>query len=183
MARSKCALVIGHRVDRPGAVNLTSNVSEFVYNDDLARRIEPLVTKADIVRIYRNTYRGLPAKINHQDPSFIVSLHANAFNRLATGTEVLHFDGSIKGKKIAAILQRHLLTALELNDRGIKPRDEEHRGGYLLANTRAPCVIAEPFFIDNHDDFRMARDRKDRLATAIARAIDEMAEALAPGTV
>jgi N-acetylmuramoyl-L-alanine amidase len=35
-----CALVIGHKKRSPGAVNKNQNLSEFVFNDDLAVRIE-----------------------------------------------------------------------------------------------------------------------------------------------
>jgi len=48
----------------------------------------------------------------------------------------------------------------------------------LLRYTNAPCVIAEPFFIDNHQDLARARDDLEGLAEAYANAIDAMAEAV-----
>ena len=42
--------------------------------------------------------------------------------------------------------------------------------------THAPCVIAEPFFIDNDEDLARAREDPDGLALAYARAIDKITE-------
>jgi N-acetylmuramoyl-L-alanine amidase len=43
-----------------------------------------------------------------------------------------------------------------------------------LCYTHAPCVIAEPFFIDNDQDLARAREDLDGLARAYAEAIDQM---------
>ena len=59
---------------------------------------------------------------------------------------------------------------------GVKPKKSEDRGGYLLRYTHAPCVIAEPFFIDNDEDLARAREDPDGLALAYARAIDKITE-------
>ena len=39
-----------------------------------------------------------------------------------------------------------------------------------------PCVIAEPFFIDNDNDLRVANKHYDALVVAYADAIEEIAE-------
>ncbi len=171
-----CALVIGHKKHSPGAVNKRKNLSEFDFNEDLAIRIERRVKKVKVQRIYRRTFESLPHDINLLDPDFIVSLHCNAFNGKASGTEVLYYHRSEKGKKMAEILLRHLVEYLKLPNRGIKPKTAEDRGGYLLRYTKAPCVIAEPFFIDNDDDLARAQEDIDGLALAYARAIEEIAK-------
>ena len=114
--------------------------------------------------------------INSLDPHFVVSLHCNAYNGQASGTEVLYYHKSKIGEGIAKILQNHLLKFLGLRDRGIQPKTSEDRGGHLLRYTRAPCVIAEPFFIDNDQDLAKATENLEGLAAAYARAIDEMAQ-------
>jgi N-acetylmuramoyl-L-alanine amidase len=168
-----CVLVIGHKKRSPGAINEDSNLTEFDFNDDLARRIEVKVLNADIQRVFRRTYKSLPDDVDELAPNFIVSLHCNAFNKQASGTEVLYYHRSKKGKKIAEILLRHLVDHLQLPNRGIKPRTVEDRGGYLLKHTNAPCVIAEPFFIDNDGDLARTQENLDGLAAAYAAAIDE----------
>jgi len=170
------ALVIGHKKRSPGAINLNSNLAEFDFNENLAIRIEKEVKKVEMQRIYRRTYKELPDDINELNPDFILSLHCNAFNTKASGTEVLYYYKSEKGKKMAEILLKYLVEHLKLPNRGIKPKTAEDRGGYLLRYTKAPCIIAEPFFIDNDDDLARAQEDIDGLAAAYAKAIEEIAE-------
>lgn len=170
------ALVIGHKKARPGAKNIAAEVSEFDFNDRLAGIIENKVTNAFVQRVYRRTYKTLPDDINELAPTFIISLHCNASLQPASGTEVLYYHRSTKGKQVAGIIQRHLLSQLDLRDRGIKGLSVEDRGGTLLKYTNAPCVIAEPFFIDNDSDLEKAQENVDSLALAYAAAIDEISE-------
>jgi len=174
--RKLCALVIGHKKHSPGAINAKANLSEFDFNEGLALRIEKKVQKAEMQRIYRRTYKELPDDVNAVNPDFIVSLHCNAFNGKVSGTEVLHYHRSEKGKKMAGIALDHLVGYLKLPNRRIKPRTAEDRGGYLLRYTKAPCVIAEPFFIDNDSDLARAEEDIDGLAAVYANAIDEISQ-------
>jgi len=176
LQKKLCALVIGHKKSSPGAVNERSGLTEFDFNEDLAIRIEEKVKKTEVQRIYRRTYKELPGDINTLDPDFIISLHCNAFNGRASGTEVLYYHSSDAGRTIAEILRRGLVDFLGLPDRGIKSKTSEDRGGYLLRYTNAPCVIAEPFFIDNDQDLSRAKENLEGLAAAYAGSIDEMAQ-------
>lgn len=171
-----CALVIGHKKNSPGAINENAGLNEFDFNEDLAIRVEKKIQSTNIQRVYRRTYNELPGDINLLNPKFVVSLHCNAYDGSASGTEVLYYHRSETGKRIAQVLQRYLLEFLGLRDRGIRARTTEDRGGYLLHYTNAPCIIAEPFFIDNNQDLAKAREDLDGLATTYAAAIDKMAE-------
>jgi N-acetylmuramoyl-L-alanine amidase len=171
-----CALVIGHKKYSHGAVNAKANLSEFDFNEDLARYIEGKIQGTDIQRIYRRTYKELPEDINALRPDFIVSLHCNAFNGKVSGTEVLYYHKSEKGKRMAEILLNHLVKHLKLPNRGIKPKTSEDQGGYLLRYTDAPCIIAEPFFIDNDKDLARAQEDMDGLVAAYAAAIDQISQ-------
>lgn len=173
-----CALVIGHKKTSPGAVNKSQNLSEFDYNEQLAMDIEYALKdqqEVHVQKVYRRTYSSLPDDINELAPDFIVSLHCNAFNKKASGTEVLFYHRSKKGKKLAKKLNKSLVTALGLKDRGIKAKSAEDRGGFLLKKTDAPCLIAEPFFIDNDKDLAVAETHHADLVTAYAKSIKEMA--------
>jgi len=171
-----CALVIGHKKHSPGAVNAKMGLTEFDFNEELALRIEKRVKNVEIQRIYRRTYKQLPYDINVLEPDFILSLHCTAFNERASGTEVLYYHKSKKGRKIAKLLQKRLVGKLKLPDRGVKPKTSEDRGGYLLRNTDAPCIIAEPFFIDNDDDLARAKKKIEGLAAAYVKAIEKIAK-------
>jgi N-acetylmuramoyl-L-alanine amidase len=177
-AQKLCALVIGHKKSSPGAVNPTTGLTEFDFNDDLARRIETKVKFANIQRVYRRTYNELPGDINGLNPDFTLSLHCNAYNRSVSGTEVLYYYKSRLGREIAGVILEHLVMHLDLPNRGIKGRTVEDRGGYLLRYTNAPCVIAEPFFIDNDSDLARAQQDLDGLAAAYAGAIDSVCESV-----
>jgi len=171
----KCALVIGHKKTSQGASNQASGLTEYLFNDSLAQDIENKVSGVEIQRVYRRTYGTLPGDINALDPDFIVSLHCNAFNGSAGGTEVLYYHRSVVGKFMAELLNTKLVNALGLNNRGIKPKTAEDRGGYLLVSTDAPCVIAEPFFIDNDSDLRKAMNKRKKLVKAYAVGIEAIA--------
>ncbi len=177
-----CLLVIGHMKSSPGAVNTNSDVTEFDFNENLAFRIEKKVNQTDIQKVYRKTYKELPDDINAIAPDFVVSLHCNAFNTKASGTEVLYYHKSEIGKKMAEKFLNYLVEHLKLPDRGIKPKSAENRGGYLLRYTKAPCIIAEPFFIDNDSDLSKAQENIDGLAEAYAKAIESVSKIIDSST-
>ncbi len=171
-----CALVVGHKASAQGAVNEVAHLSEFEFNDDLAARVESKVQNTDVQIVYRETtYSDLPDEINAFDPDFVISLHCNAYDKSVSGTEVLYYHTSAKGEAMARVVLRRLVACLGLRDRGAKPKTVEDDGGPLLRYTNAPCVIAEPFFIDNDGDLATARENIEGLADAYAEAIDEIA--------
>ncbi len=175
--RPLVALVVGHRKSSQGAESKTFNITEWVYNDDMAKRVKERVKLAEVAVVYRddagNGYTRLPAKINGLDPDFIVSLHCN-FTVGASGTEMLHHHQSRNSERLASMLQNEVLKALGLRDRGLRPRSSG-RGWHLLSNTKAPAVIVEPFFMSNDREMKLGLERKDELAAAYAAAIDDYA--------
>ena len=173
----KAAIIIGHTPASPGATSRRGYVTEWNYNSFLAPLIEDRAASDCIIveRGLPNDYDGLPAKVNATGADFAIELHANAFNGEASGTEMLYWHSSTKGKQLAEILQTEILRALGLRHRGIKPCRRADRGGYLLQKTRMPCVIAEPFFIDHDGDLEAATRGMCRLAEAYASAIDHYA--------
>jgi len=167
------ALVIGHKKESPGASNKKSKVTEFDFNEPLVKDVACLLEErsVNVSIVYRDTYRDLPAKINKAKPDLIISFHANAFNEIASGTETLYYRGSVKGQEFAEKIQRAMVQEMKLPNRGCKPRSVDDRGGYLLRYTNAPCVILEPFFIDNDDNLERAQVKAPDLAEAIADCI------------
>ena len=168
------SLVIGHKEEKPGACNDKHGICEFEFNKYLVLAVSKELDYIPHRVHFRRSYSELPSQINALDPGFIISFHCNAYNGSASGTEVLYYETSRKGKVIADILNRELVKALELRDRGIKPKSEEDRGGYLLKNTIAPCVICEPFFIDNDSDLERAQERRDDLVNAYVGGIHKI---------
>ena len=169
----KIAIVIGHSIRHPGAVNKHSGVTEYEYNEQLATIIKT-ISRLDIEIIYRHSYVGLPKKINKKNPDYIISLHCNAYNTKASGTETLYYYKSKKGKILAERMQSAMLDALFLTDRGIKAKTTDDRGGYLLKYTKAPCVILEPFFIDNDSDYTRGMNLIEELAYTINKELEQL---------
>jgi len=157
----KIAVVIGHSETSPGAMNKTYVMSEYEFHRALAYEIKTSFSDfnmADqIVVVHReNGYAKLPSEINSFNPDLVVSLHANAHDTTVNGCEMLYYHKSEKGKNIAQIFQDKLQALFSNKDRGIKPKSSEDRGGHLLKATDAPCIICEPFFIDNDEDYLLA---------------------------
>lgn len=176
----KVGLIVGHKPNAKGAVNKNSGITEFDFNSQLAPLIaEKLMEKGyDPVIIYRDTYSGLPTKVNNINPDIAVSLHCNAFNSTASGSEVLYYYKSTKGKLLAECLQKELVHIMAESDRGVKPIAYSYvgkagdKGGWLVQKTSMPVVIAEPFFIDNNASLRRAQTKLKFLADAYAKGID-----------
>ena len=175
----RIVLLIGHDENSPGAKNKEFKMNEFKFNSVIAKsiikRMHELGFKycKDIFVVFRTkklTYKKIPEYVNGMKPDFIISMHCNSFDTTVSGSEVLYYEKSKKGKVIAGILQKEVLEALKLNDRGLKPLKSSENGGYLLKNTKAPCVICEPFFIDNDKDFVKAVLDSNKLINAYANA-------------
>lgn len=110
---------------------------------------------------------------NGANADVIVALHANAYSGSASGSETLYWHSSPRGKRLAQCIQKQIVEALRLPNRGIKPIDGSDRGGAQLRGTVAPCVIVEPFFIDSVGDYDTAVERAHTLCRAIAQGIND----------
>lgn len=173
------ALVIGHGGIKkdPGALSLCETVSELDYNTRLVARVHAKLEadgKVSPVTVHRRTYGELPGDINALNPKLIQSFHCNSNDTLATGSEFLHYHSSKNGKRFAQLLGEEVHAALGLvlrGDKGAKGRTAADRGGSLLAKTKAPCVISEPFFINNPQDLARGIEQIDALAQACVNAI------------
>ena len=179
MTKKRIVFVIGHKVKSPGACNITNNICEFEFNKKLVNEIKATIDDhCEIKIVYRDRYKDLPDKINKLNPDFVICFHCNAYNAQLTGVETLFYHKSKKGKKMATIFQNNIVKALGLKDRGIKGKSSEERGGYILRYTEAPCILLEPFFIDNDDDYRIAINKYTGLVDACANSIYETIEVI-----
>ncbi len=183
-----CALIVGHSKGDGGAVSWDRKTNEYQFNDALASKILGLVRPeiCGVTLLHRvGGYAKLPGRVNATGADFAVEMHFNDDGAphpgKASGTEVLYFHRSEKGRLLAWVLQQKLVEALHLPDRKTKPQRQDGRGGYLLYHTAMPCVIAEPFFGDNEGDFTRATILNDALAAAYARAIECYAGMLQTG--
>lgn len=172
------AIAIGHKKSSPGAVNQRFKLSEYEYNEELAYLIQKYLSQVGISSkfVFRSTYRNLPDDINAIGSDVALELHANAFDGKLSGSQISYSNQSENGKKLANILQREIVNVLKLPDRGIKPKSSNDKNGYILHNVKAPIVVTELFFIDNDSDIKIAIEKKEELAQAIARGIKKYLE-------
>ncbi len=179
----RVALVVGHSSRSPGAVHAKSRTSEFAFNSKVLARVKTMLDagkRVDAFLFFREAdrsnsaaYSRLPGRINAERPDLILEAHFNAAAFTARGTEMLYAAGSSNGERFARLLQTRVVAALGTRDRGVLPRTAKDRGGFLLVSTRAPAVIAEPFFGSNEDDWAKAQGAgAERLAEAYAGAIE-----------
>ena len=110
---------------------------------------------------------------NRADAEVFISIHCNAYNGSANGTEVWHFYGSEEGETLARCIQNQIVDALGTVDRGVKGVKPGVNGLYVLSNTDAVAVLIELAFIDNESDAALLRERKDDFARAIARGVTD----------
>lgn len=106
---------------------------------------------------------------NNSGADIFVSLHCNACNGQAQGTETLVYSMCGDSAYLAGCIQNQLIDTLSTVDRGIKARTDL----CVLRNTAMPAVLVEIAFIDNDEDHRILCERKDDIARAIARGITD----------
>ena len=110
---------------------------------------------------------------NSAEADVFISIHCNACNGVAQGTEVWHYYSSDEGEKLARCIQNQIVDALGTVDRGIKSAKPGVNGLYVLSNTDAVAVLVELTFIDHAGDAELLRSRQDEFARAIARGVTD----------
>lgn len=125
---------------------------------------ETLLTRTGDIATDALAFRAELANANEAD--VFVSLHANsAANPAAHGTEVYHYPGSARGKRLAACLQSRLVAEMGMSDRGVKEANFQ-----VLRETDCPAVLVEVAFISNEADRRLLTGYVGQLAAAVAVA-------------
>ena len=106
---------------------------------------------------------------NDWPADIFVSLHCNAANAIAHGTEICVYRIGGEAEKLAGCILHQIINAVGTKNRGTKERPDL----CVLRRTDMPAVLVEMAFIDNDSDARILRDRQDDLSRAIARGITD----------
>jgi len=181
------AIIIGHRASSQGASG--NGQTEYAFHSTFALEFAEACQAAglSVAVLERDDdaggYKRLPSQINALDPRFAISLHLNAHDSNASGSEALYwhtskgdFDGDgvpDRSCALASLLQEAQVSALGLKDRGLKPVERGHRGWYLLAKTRCTAALLEPAFVSNAYDVATLLERRRELARSLAVAAAE----------
>jgi N-acetylmuramoyl-L-alanine amidase len=97
------------------------------------------------------------------DHDLDLSVHFNAYDGSAHGTEVLYVTQSV----LAADVSEAISDAGGFTNRGAKYRGDL----YFLNNTREPAILIETCFCDNTSDSNLYNDRFEDICVAIAESI------------
>lgn len=103
-------------------------------------------------------------KANKQKLDLFISLHFNAYNKSANGTEIWVYSYN---DFIRPIANRILLNFKEIgyNNRGLKlSKNAPNKGLYVVDKTKAPAMLIECCFIDNKNDMDKYNAREMAIA-------------------
>lgn len=108
--------------------------------------------------------RNIVDKCNAHSVDLDVSIHFNAYNGTANGTEVLIYNSTSKAKSYAERIVNKI-ALLGFSNRGVKMRSDL----YVLKHTKAPALLIECCFCDSVKDRNMYDC--ERMAKAIVEGI------------
>ena len=114
------------------------------------------------------------AEANASGADIFVSIHCNAFDGEAHGTETFAYAPGGEGEKLAACINNQIVASLGTLDRGVKFRDDY----IVLKHTDMTAVLVETAFIDSDIDEPLLRTKQNDFARAIARGITDYEQSL-----
>ena len=120
-------------------------------------------------------YDGLDeivAECEDWQADLFVSIHCNAFDGKAHGTETFFYQ-SVEGEKLAECIQRQIVSRLGTVDRGVK-----EEGHFVTKHTSCTAALVETAFIDNVADNALLAERQEDFARAIACGITDYVASL-----
>lgn len=108
---------------------------------------------------------------NNANVDYFASIHLNAADKKAQGTETYCYKFGAQGEKLAHNIQVELVQALGRKDRGVKEGNLQ-----VIRDTKMPAVLMETVFIDNleEEQFIIQKANQEKAAIAIAKGILKM---------
>lgn len=116
----------------------------------------------------KESHFEISPKENQSGATCFISIHCNSFSKEeANGVEVCYCACSKNGLELAQIVQKEIVLATGLTDRGVKPREDLT----VLNRTKAPAILIETAFISNPSDLKLLVESPEVFAEAIWEAI------------
>lgn len=169
----------GHGTDDPGACGFGLREAEVAAA--IGAIVEQKLNAAGIQteNLQSDYLSSVPVRANEWGADLFVSIHCNAFNGVAKGTEVLVYRLNSQGATLAQSVQNAIVKKLDTFDRGLKERP----GLCVLRATDMPSILIESAFIDEEQDNSKLAHRQEEFADAIAVGIFAYAGINAMGNV
>lgn len=169
----------GHDLKRDsGAVNPTSGLRECDVAADIGGLVKGYLEQVgcEVQMLQSDNLLGetpsLPCVVDEANgwpADIFVSLHCNAANGSAQGTETLVYNEDGESAELAGCIQSQIVSSLGTVDRGIKERPML----IVLKHTNMSAVLVEMAFVDNDEDTILLTYKADEMARAIARGITD----------
>ncbi len=171
-AQTKVYIDPGHGGSDPGAVNQTHGTKEADRVLFTAKELRKFLDEdtndarggsAWTVRMSRTTdtfirLRARSTDANHWGADRFLSIHQNAFNASASGTETFSLSNTGTAARLRNLVQEEAIKAW-----GLKNRSNKTANFSVLSNTSMPAVLTEMGFIDSSTDHPFcASDEKCR---------------------
>ena len=179
----------GHGGTDPGKVGLNGQLEKDI-NLAIAKKLKTYLEASDVtVVLTRDKDMGLYSSgdahkkmadmrkrcqlIEEVKPDLVISIHQNSYHEEAIrGGQVFYYKTSVRGKKLAQILQERFDYVLgDANKRQAKANDNY----YLLLHVKEPIIIAECGFLSNWEEAEKleTKEYQDRLAWTLHMGIME----------
>lgn len=188
-----CKDIINYRMEDPGACNVTYDLREAVIVDKIGKELKFYLEASghDVYYLQSNNLRNNPSDDNLNYPCIVteennwgadyaISIHLNAFNCWAQGTETIVFCRGSEAEKMAKYIQSSIVQLMKTFDRGIKYEEDKlpHQRLSFITRTAAPAILIECCFIDNDEDAQLLLNDESilRFAKAIYVGIQKFLE-------
>ena len=179
----------GHGGTDPGKVGINGQLEKDI-NLAIAKKLKIYLEASDVtVVLTRDKDMGLYSSgdahkkmadmkkrcqlIEEAKPDLVISIHQNSYHEEAIrGGQVFYYKTSVRGKKLAQILQERFDYVLgDANKRQAKANDNY----YLLLHVKEPIIIAECGFLSNWEEAEKleTKEYQDRLAWTLHMGIME----------
>lgn len=179
----------GHGGTDPGKVGINGQLEKDI-NLEIAKKLKTYLEASDVtVVLTRDKDMGLYSSgdahkkmadmrkrcqlIEEVKPDLVISIHQNSYHEEAIrGGQVFYYKTSVRGKKLAQILQGRFDYVLgDANKRQAKANDNY----YLLLHVKEPIIIAECGFLSNWEEAEKleTKEYQDRLAWTLHMGIME----------
>jgi len=182
------ALDPGHGGWDPGAVSPFTGTQEKTVNLKIAKRIDELLrgvglrtvmTRTEDVALGATLTEDLTRRgeiANEAGATILVLIHNNAHDGNSNGTETFYWgtdskNYSVEGKRLAETVQRHLVAAIGLKDRGAKTWYGKTLK--VLDTAYMPGIMVEVAFMDHPTEAYLLEDEAflERAARGVTRGI------------
>lgn len=103
---------------------------------------------------------------NKANADYFISIHCNAGDSKANGTETFAYKPNTVGEKLAKVVNTALVNEIKTTNRGVKFADFK-----VLRSTTMPAILIEVGFITNYNDANILKNKQDDIVNGILKGI------------